>query len=614
MPTRAVIVLLLGCALGACAQTQSSLAQATECARQRTPAACDASRQDIKKAEKIFDRGVRLRTSGRTEASFQAFEEAARLVPRDVEFLSAREITRQQLVLDHLDRGNDLVAKRQQEQATAEFRAALELDPSNSFALQRLRDSAAEAVPQPKRALRVEVQSEEIHLAPKGGRRTYQYRGDSKGLINTIARDFGVRATLDDSVPARQVRFDAGDVDFYTAMRLVGLMTRTFWVPFSRTEMLVAADNPQAHAQFDRMLLRTFYLPDLGSAQDINDIVNAFRTLFDIRFIVPQPAASTIMVRAPQPLLDAATAFLQDLDAGRPQVMLDVQVLEINQSMLRNFGLDLPLQFQAFNVTSAALALLQQPNVQDLINQLIASGGINQANSQTVSALLAQLQNQQNSLFKQPIGTFGGGKTLFAVPFPPATVSLSMNESRATSLQHLTVRASQGNPATVRIGERYPILNATFAPIFNSPALSQVIQNNSFATPFPSFTFEDLGLIVKATPQVHGDSDITLDLEMQIKALTGESINGVPVLSNREYKGTISLRDGESGVVAGMLQRSQQNLLTGIPGLARVPLVNQAAASHDKQYVTGELLVLITPHIVRMREGANKEVWMPNSK
>ena len=166
----------------------------------------------------------------------------------------------------------------------------------------------------------------------------------------------------------------------------------------------------------------------------------------------------------------------------------------------------------------------------------------------------------------------------------------------------------------MRIGERYPILNATFAPIFNSPALSQVIQNNSFATPFPSFTFEDLGLIVKATPQVHGDSDITLDLEMQIKALTGESINGVPVLSNREYKGTISLRDGESGVVAGMLQRSQQNLLTGIPGLARVPLVNQAAASHDKQYVTGELLVLITPHIVRMREGANKEVWMPNSK
>jgi len=310
-------------------------------------------------------------------------------------------------------------------------------------------------------------------------------------------------------------------------------------------------------------------------------------------------------VRASAPIMDAVTRFIAGLDAARPQVIFDVNVYEVNSSMMRNFGLNMPLQFQVFQVGTALEALASQPNIQNLINQLISSGGINQANSQSLSALLSQLQNQQNSLLQNPIATFGGGKTLMGVPIPPSTFNLSMNESRAISLESLTLRAAQGQAATMKIGERYPILNATFAPVFNSAAISQVIANQSFVAPFPSFSYEDIGVSFKATPQIRRDY-VTVAIEMEIKALAGQSINGVPVLSNRQYTASISLQDGESGVVVGTMDRSEQRSLSGIPGLAGVPVAGNLTSNDNKQVTEDELLMVITPHIVRPPPATNE--------
>lgn len=607
----AAIALLVGYSWAAWAQVPAALTQDAECAHHPDPKTCEVSRPDLKKARRAFERGLHLRAGNET-AAFGAFEEAARLVPRNLEYVSAREIARQQLVLEHLNQGNQLMAERKQTEAAAEFRQAVNLDPDNQFARQRLLDAASAAAPPRSAAFRVLSQSQEIHLAPAPGKQNFHLRTDTRGLISDIATAFKLHARFDESVPTRPVRFDLEDADFYTAMRAAGLVTKTFWVPFAADEFLVAADTTQLHQELDRMVLRTFYLPDASSAQDVTEIVNSLRTLFEIRFIVPQPSNFTVTVRAPQPIMDAATSFLESLDGGRPQVMLDIQVFDVNESMMRTIGLDLPTQFQAFNVGAAALALLQNPNIQALINQLIASGGINQANSQTLAALLSQLQNQQqNSLLKQPFATFGGGKTLFAVPIPPATANFSLNQSRVTSLQNVTLRASQGNAATLLIGERYPILNATFAPIFNTPALAQVLQNGSFSAPFPSFTYEDLGITVKATPQINSDEAVTLNIEVAMKALTGQSLNGVPVLSNRDYTGFITLKDGEAGVMAGMLDKTDTDTLTGIPGLVHVPGLSYLLSNRGKQYDIGELLVMITPHIVRMRpSGPRQEIWM----
>jgi len=175
---------------------------------------------------------------------------------------------------------------------------------------------------------------------------------------------------------------------------------------------------------------------------------------------------------------------------------------------------------------------------------LISSGGINQANNSAISALLAQLQGQQNSIFSQPLATFGGGKTLTGVSLDQLSAQLSLNEGWIKTLDHATLRTSQGNDATFRMGSRFPILNASFAPIFNTSAISRVLQNNTFQAAFPSFSYEDLGLTIKAKPAVTSGSDVSMQLEISLRSLSGTSVNGVPVIGNREYKGTITLLDG----------------------------------------------------------------------
>ena len=586
-----------------------------QCAQQRTPATCGVSKRELKQGKRDFARGLKLQKAGKSAEAFDAFDAAARVVPRNLEYATAREVVRQQLVYDHVQKGNSLLLADKEIAAAAEFRQALQLDPSNSFALQRLADAAAQKPLPGAHEFHVQDDPGELRLQPQtDSRHDFHLRGDTRALYEAIGKAFGVAPQFDETVVSRQLRFDLEDADFRTAMRLAGVMSKSSWTPLSAREFLVFADNAQNRARFERMSLRTFFVPDAATPQDLTEIVNVLRTVFEIRYITQQGATSTLVVRAPRRMLDAATAFLAALDQSRPQVMLDFQVFQISRSLMHSFGITMPLQWQTFSLNAAALAALQQPNVQDAINQLIASGGINAANTTAIAALLAQLQSQsQNPLLQQPFATFGGGQTLTAVAVPPISVNFSRNESQVSSLQHMTLRASHGNPATMRIGERYPILNSTFAPIYNSPAISQVLQNNTFVAPFPSFNYEDLGLLVKATPQIHGSTDVRLELSVEVKALSAQSVNGVPVISNRAYIGTIDIKDGEAGVIAGMLDVEEQNTLTGLPGVARLPLLGTLTSSHSPQKTSTELIILITPHLTRTREASPPAITIPGS-
>jgi type II secretory pathway component GspD/PulD (secretin) len=415
---------------------------------------------------------------------------------------------------------------------------------------------------------------------------------------------------IEDSVPSRRVTFDIDNVDFFKAMEVLGAVTKTFWSPLTDKQILVATDTPENRRQFERMAMRTFYIPGIDTPAAFTEIVNLLRTLLEIRSVTPNPASGTVVVRAPQATLDAATQLLQSLDASRPEVMLDVHVYQVSHTFARNIGVHIPNNFNLFNIPAAALAALGGQNIQDLVNQLISSGGINQANNTAISALLAQLQGQQNSIFSQPLATFGGGKTLTGVSLDHLTAQLSLNEGWVKTLDQATLRASQGNDATFRMGSRYPILNASFAPVFNTAAISKVLQNNSFQAAFPSFNYEDLGLTVKAKPSITSDSNVSLQLEINLRALAGQSFNGVPVIGNREYKGSISLQNGEPAVVAGQISRSETRDLSGIPGLGEIPLLNKITVTNTKQTEDDELLVVITPHITRRGVGQNTEVYL----
>ena len=581
-----------------------------------TGSACNPSKDDLKKADSAFSKALKLEKEKRLAEAYQEFDAAARLAPRNVDYLTALAVTRQELVSRHVRKGNEDLEKGLQIQAQAEFRNALDLDPGNTFAQQRLQESLNEWAPPKNTAIKLLKAAPELHVIPSQEKHAFHFRGDSHQLLTQVANAFGVAAELDDSVVSRRVHFDLDETDFYTAMEAANDVTGTFWSPISEKQLLVAKDTPENHRLYDRMAMRTFVVPSATTPQQLQEMSNMLRIVFEIRYVQQELRTSTIIVRAPVPILDAATRLLENLGRSRPQVMLDVQIFEIDHQLTREIGLHIPDTFNLFNIPAAALASLAGlggQNIQSLINQLISSGGINQANTSAIQSLLSQLQGQQNSIFSQPLATFGGGLTFFGVSLDTLAAELSLNESWVRLLDHATLRAGQGQDATLKMGQRYPIINASFAPIFNTSAISQVLQNGSFQAPIPSFTYEDLGLNIKAKPTITNNFDIDLQLEMQLRNLAGQSDNGIPVIANREYKGSISLVNGEQAVVASSLSQSEALTMTGIPGLGSIPILNKIGTTNTKTQEQDELLVVITPHIVSMETGESTEVWLPGS-
>lgn len=570
------------------------------------------SKSDLAKAKKEFAAGKHLESAGQTDAAFDKFKQASQLSPRNVEYATAREFTRQQLVMAAIDRGNKALLANNEVAAEAEFQQALDFDPTNDFARQRLHDAIWEQSPAPSRKLQVVQKSIEVALSPDATPRDFHFRGDSRTLLTQVARAYGITATIDDSVQTRSIRFDIDHVTFAEAMGAATQSTKTFWIALSGSQMYLVSDTPENRKNFERLAIRTFYLPDIMTPQELTEIVNALRVILDIKFVLQDASESTITIRAPLPMVDAASQMIESLVGGRPEVMLDVRVYQISSSLVRQLGMQLPSQFNIFNISPSLVASLGV-GAQDLINQLIASGGINQANSQGIQALLAQLsQATQNPIFSTPFATFGGGLTLTGVSgTPPITANLQVNESDVKSLEHVELLASQNTPALMRIGERYPIVNATFAPIYNSSSISQVLGNSTYVAPFPSFNFEDLGLNLKATPIIHSNADVSLKIDLNIRTLGDQTVNGIPIILNQEYVGSITLKNEESGVVAGLISKSDANSLAGYPFLSRVPGLTYASSLHSKNVNNDELLVVMTPHIVRMAPSEGFAIQLP---
>jgi general secretion pathway protein D len=581
-----------------------------------TGSPCNPSKDDLKKAEIAFSRALKFSKTNHPEEAYKEFDTAARLVPRNVEYLTALAVEREELVSEHLKKGNEDLERNLAVEAQAEFRSALDLDPQNSFAQQRLQESLGEWAPKTAPALRPVQYAAELHAVPKPEKHAFHFRGDSRQLLTQVATSYGINAELDDSIVSHHVLFDLDETDFFTAMQAACEVTGTFWTALEEKQILIAKESPENRRLFERMAMRTFEVSSATTPQELQEITNVLRTIFEIRFVQQQAQSGLLVVRAPVQVLDAASELLENLGRSRPQVMLDVKVFEIDHQLTRTIGVHLPNNFNLFNIPAAALLALTAgggQSIQSLINQLISGGGINQTNSQGLSALLAQLAGQsgQNSIFSQPLATFGGGLTLMGLSLDMLSAQLSLNESLVKLLDHVVLRAGQGKDTSFKLGQRYPIMNASFAPIFNTSAISQVLQNGSFQAPIPSFTYEDLGLDIKAKPVISRNTNIDLTLEMQLRNLAGQSLNGVPVIANREYKGSISLLDGEPAVVASSVTHSEMLSMMGIPGLGSIPVLNKIATTNMKTAEDDEILIVITPHIVNLEPSQDAEIWLP---
>jgi Flp pilus assembly secretin CpaC len=374
-------------------------------------------------------------------------------------------------------------------------------------------------------------------------------------------------------------------------------------VALEDTVLLAVVDNPENHRIYDRMGMRSFYIPGADSGQELNEIMVSLRTLFDLKFVSLDVASRTITLRGTEAALKAATQFLGQMTGEKPEVMLDLQVFQLSRTYARQIGLHVP---DSFNLYSLGAAL----------------SGVNSGESE--AAILATLESEDNSILSNPLTTFGGGISFFGLSLDQLSADLSVNDSSARSLDHVQLHASQQKDATFKMGSRYPIQISSYSSITNSVSTSTLQSlglsssqisslTSASSSTIPSVSYEDIGLVLKAKTLVHGTSSVSLDLEIQFRTLSATTVNGNPIILNREYKGATLLKEGETAAVAGMITRSDEKGLSGLPAFSAVAGFGVLTSQRSAQEEDDELLILITPYVVDSpKRAAAQEIWMRN--
>src|SRR6476469_3389134 len=302
----------------------------------KSVAAPPVSSEDRKIAEKEFKNAQELQRAGKPEDALIAVLKAQELMPGNVEFMTMGEMLRQQIVGEHVEAGNHLAAAGDPVGAAQRFHLALSIDPQNAYAAQRLRDvEPPDGDAEHKHVLQLLASVDQINLQPTPGRKAFHLQCDTRQLYTQIGAAFGISMQFDQNLTSRIVRFDLDNVDFYTATEVAGKMTKSFWSPISSHEAMVATDNVETRKQYERLALRTFYVGNLSTQTDLNDLVNVMRTIFDMKLVSIQPGSSTITVRAPREQLEAASSLLDNLMDAKPELMIDVKEYEIDTDNLR---------------------------------------------------------------------------------------------------------------------------------------------------------------------------------------------------------------------------------------------------------------------------------------
>ncbi|MBA3914002.1 MAG: hypothetical protein H0X25_09160, partial [Acidobacteriales bacterium] len=349
---------------------------------------CAPTKAELKRAHTAYERGLKLDHADQYEAALSEFEEASRLNPHSAEYASTYQLARQQAAMERMQAAHRDTQAGRQVEAQANYRAALSFDPDNSLAQLQLKQALGGSKADSPVKAEVVEDSPVIVVVPNNVKADFHFTGDSKALLVQVAAAYGVTATVDDALQGKRVRFDISNVNFAGAMNAASYVTKTFWTPLEAKQVFVAANTPDNHKQFDHLAMRTFYFPGLSQNTALNDVVNVLRVVLEARFVVPSTQTGKIVVRAPQNVIDAATRLLTNYGENRPQVMFDISVVEVSSTLMRSLGVHLPNQFIIYNIPIAALGGIGGANIQDLINQLISGGGINQLGNQSISSLL----------------------------------------------------------------------------------------------------------------------------------------------------------------------------------------------------------------------------------
>lgn len=372
----------------------------------------------------------------------------------------------------------------------------------------------------------------------------------ARDVYTALARLANVSVVFDTQFRDQPVSIDLKNTPLEDALNSLSASTRNFYRVTAARTVTVIPDTPAKRREYEEEIVRTFYL----SNADLKETIDLLRIVIDARRIAPIVATNAITIKDTPERVTAAARVIAAIDKARPEVIIDVELLEVDRTRLREYGLQ--------------LASPGSPGID----------GIADANRDGFT--LRDLRSLSQS-------------DIFLTNLPGLYYRLLKTDSNTRTLANPQLRTSEGMPAQARFGERVPVPVTTFAPIATGGVNQQ---------PITSFNYENIGVNIDITPRTHHDDEVSLALKVSVSNISGTGFGNLPTFGNREISTVIRLRDGETNMLAGLIRDDERRVLEGVPGLSDIPLVGRLFAFNRKETQETDIVLTLTPRIIRVLE------------
>lgn len=526
-----------------------------------------------RKAKKLYSQGQRAENADDFDRALDFFEQALVEDPNDPRYQLAAHRMRFVAGQRHVMIAREQRKQGHLEEAARGFLRALEIDPASTIAHQermrtiklieqRNKNEDGEVdleTPLEKERSEREARVGRLKALPQldpmstGLLDSLTFREqESKVVFETIGKLAGINVLFDSEYDEEKITMELKNVTLYEALDFASLQAKSYWKPLTKNAIFVTNDSQNKRREFDDEVVKTFYLTNVATPQELQEIATAIRGLTDLRRLFPVNSMNALIVRGPADKIALAEKVIADVDKARPEVIIDVLVLETSKSSTRDLGIGLD------------------------------TAGINLPVSFTGGEVpLTELGNVSGSDW--------------ATTLPGATVEAMLSRSDTRLLQSPRVRAQDGFQASLRIGQRFPIATGSFQPGIGGVGINPLVNTQ--------FQYQEIGVNIDLQPKIHNDHEISLHIEVEISNVADVvEIGGIsqPVFGQRTITHDIRIEEGHSSVLGGLLQTQTFKTRSGIPLLSDIPVVGRLFSTENEQITESEILIVLIPHIVRM--------------
>jgi general secretion pathway protein D len=536
------------------------------------------------KGQTDYNQGRKAETLQDYDAAFDYYLKALKADPYNASYKIKLNQIRFEAGALHVKQGVKLRDAGDLQGAVAQFQRAEVIDPSSAVAEQELRktlemvgeknraiDAAAEPTADPNEQPLASKPPEikPLSRAPINLKMT----NDAKIVFDTIGKLAGLTVIYDPDFPARRITAELNNVTLEQALDIVSLESKAFWKPVTENIIMVIQDQPQKRRDYEEQLVKTFYLSNTVQPQDLTEIVTGLRQLLDLKRIQQLNSQNAIIVRDSPDKLILAEKMIRDIDKAKPEVIIQVEVLEARIDRLRDLGV-LPGQHASISVIPPGSTTTTP-----------TTGGTSTNNPLTLN----QLRHLTGADY--------------SVTLPSFTANAILTDTSTRIIQNPEIRSVDGQIAKLKIGDKIPIATGSFQAGVGVGGVGGVGSVSPLVN--TQFQYLDVGVNIDITPRVHPNHEISMKVKVEVSSHTGDAtIGGItqPIISQRLIEHDIRLKEGEANILGGLIQRTDTKSLNGWPGLAKMPLLHYLFADSQTDHQEDEVLIVMIPHIVRIPE------------